>query len=75
MAESAILDWEKEPGNQELLNTIFRGFHTIKEICLPQSDCVKDLPIMWNQCWPGSGTAMINFTAGHGPIWPLNRWT
>lgn len=44
MAESAILDWEQNPGNQELLNTIFRGFHTIKGTsAFVNLDCVKDL--------------------------------
>lgn len=44
MAESAILDWEQNPGNQELLNTVFRGFHTIKGTsAFVNLDCVKDL--------------------------------
>ena len=44
MAESAILNWEQNPGNQELLNTIFRGFHTIKGTsAFVNLDCVKDL--------------------------------
>ena len=44
MAESAILDWEKDPNNQELLNTIFRGFHTIKGTSsFINLDCVKDV--------------------------------
>jgi len=44
MAESAILDWEQNPGNQELLNTIFRGFHTIKGTsAFVNLDCVKDI--------------------------------
>ena len=44
MAESAILDWEKNPDNKELLNTIFRGFHTIKGTsAFLNLDCVKDL--------------------------------
>jgi len=44
MAESAILDWEQNPGNQELLDTIFRGFHTIKGTsAFVNLDCVKDL--------------------------------
>ncbi len=44
MAESAILDWEKDPDNHELLNTIFRGFHTIKGTsAFLNLDCVKDL--------------------------------
>ena len=29
-AESALLEWERDHGNKELLNTIFRAFHTIK---------------------------------------------
>lgn len=44
MAESAILEWEKNPDNKELLNTIFRGFHTIKGTSsFLNLDCVKDL--------------------------------
>ncbi len=44
MAESAILEWEQNPNNQELLNTIFRGFHTIKGTsAFLNLDCVKDL--------------------------------
>jgi len=44
MAESAILEWEKNPNNRELLNTIFRGFHTIKGTSsFINLDCVKDL--------------------------------
>jgi len=44
MAESSMLDWEKDPGNQELLNTIFRAFHTIKGTsAFLNLDCVKDI--------------------------------
>ncbi|MBN1363596.1 MAG: chemotaxis protein CheA [Syntrophaceae bacterium] len=44
MAESAILDWEKNPNNQELLNTIFRGFHTIKGTSsFININCIKDM--------------------------------
>lgn len=44
MAESAMLDLEKDPGNQELLNTIFRAFHTIKGTSsFLNLDCVKDI--------------------------------
>jgi len=43
-AESAILNWEQNPDNQEFLNTIFRGFHTIKGTsAFVNLDCVKDL--------------------------------
>ncbi|MEQ8525971.1 chemotaxis protein CheW [Gracilimonas sp.] len=30
MAESALLDLEEAPNNEELINTVFRAFHTIK---------------------------------------------
>lgn len=30
LAESALLDLEESPGDEELINTIFRAFHTIK---------------------------------------------
>lgn len=44
MAESAILDWEQNPDNQEFLNTIFRGFHTIKGTsAFLNLDCVKNI--------------------------------
>lgn len=44
MAESAILEWEKNPDNRELLNTIFRGFHTIKGTSsFINLDCVKNI--------------------------------
>jgi len=29
-AEASLLEWEKRPDDKELLNTIFRAFHTIK---------------------------------------------
>ncbi|MFA5322866.1 MAG: chemotaxis protein CheA [Smithella sp.] len=44
MSESSILEWEKNPDNHELLNTIFRGFHTIKGTsAFLNLDCIKDL--------------------------------
>ncbi len=44
MAESAMLEWENDPNNRELLNTIFRGFHTIKGTSsFINLDCIKDL--------------------------------
>ena len=30
--EAALLSLEKEPGNGELINEVFRALHTIKEI-------------------------------------------
>ncbi|MBI5804917.1 chemotaxis protein CheA [candidate division TA06 bacterium] len=43
-AESALLEWEKNPGNQELLNTIFRAFHTIKGTAsFVNLDQIKDM--------------------------------
>ena len=75
MAESAILDWEKDPDNQELLNTIFRGFHTIKGTsAFLNLDCVKDLAHHVESMLSGSGTARI-ISPPAMPIWPLNRWT
>ena len=29
-AESALLDLEESPNNDELINTVFRAFHTVK---------------------------------------------
>jgi two-component system chemotaxis sensor kinase CheA len=44
-----------ESRNQELLNTIFRGFHTIKGTsAFVNLDCVKDIAHQWNPCWPKS---------------------
>ena len=43
-AESALLGWEKDPGDQELLNTIFRAFHTIKGTAsFINLDCIMEM--------------------------------
>jgi two-component system chemotaxis sensor kinase CheA len=69
MAESAILDWEKNPGNQELLNTIFRGFHTIKGTsAFLNLDCVKDLAHHVESMLARVRDGQDNFTAGHADL-------
>jgi two-component system chemotaxis sensor kinase CheA len=43
-AESALLGWEKDPDDQELLNTIFRAFHTIKGTAsFINLDCIMEM--------------------------------
>ena len=69
MAESAILDWEKDPNNQELLNTIFRGFHTIKGTsAFLNLDCVKDLAHHVESMLARVRDGQDNFTIGHADL-------
>lgn len=69
MAESAILDWEKDSGNQELLNTIFRGFHTIKGTsAFLNLDCVKDLAHHVESMLVRVRDGQDNFTRGHADL-------
>ncbi len=69
MAESAILDWEKDPDNQELLNTIFRGFHTIKGTsAFLNLDCVKDLAHHVESMLARVRDGQDNFTADHADL-------
>jgi len=69
MAESAILDWEKDSGNQELLNTIFRGFHTIKGTsAFLTLDCVKDLAHHVESMLVRVRDGQDNFTRGHADL-------
>ena len=69
MAESAILDWEKNPDNQELLNTIFRGFHTIKGTSsFLNLDCVKDLAHQAESMLARVRDGQDNFTNGHADL-------
>jgi two-component system chemotaxis sensor kinase CheA len=68
-AESAILDWEKNPENQELLNTIFRSFHTIKGTSSFISlDCVKDVAHQAESMLVKVRDGQEIFTAGHADI-------
>jgi two-component system chemotaxis sensor kinase CheA len=68
-AESAILDWEKDPNNQELLNTIFRGFHTIKGTsAFLNLDCVKDLAHHVESMLVRVRDGEDNFTRGHADL-------
>ena len=69
MAESAILDWEKNPHNKELLNTIFRGFHTIKGTsAFLNLDCVKDLAHHVESMLARVRDGEDNFTTGHANL-------
>ena len=69
MAESAILDWEKNPDNQELLNTIFRGFHTIKGTsAFLNLDCVKDLAHHVESMLARVRDGQDNFTRAHADL-------
>ncbi len=69
MAESAILNWEKDPNNQELLNTIFRSFHTIKGTsAFLNLDCVKDLAHQAESMLVRVRDGQDNFTAGHADL-------
>jgi len=68
-AESAILDLEKDPNNQELLNTIFRGFHTIKGTsAFLNLDCVKDLAHHVESMLVRVRDGQDNFTRGHADL-------
>ena len=69
MAESAILDWEKDPNNQELLNTIFRGFHTIKGTSsFINLDCVKDVAHKAESMLVRVRDGQERFTRGHADL-------
>jgi two-component system, chemotaxis family, sensor kinase CheA len=69
MAESAMLDWEKDPDNHELLNTIFRGFHTIKGTsAFLNLDCVKDLAHQVESMLARVRDGQDNFTIAHADL-------
>jgi two-component system chemotaxis sensor kinase CheA len=69
MAESAMLDWEKDPGNQELLNTIFRAFHTIKGTsAFLNLDCVKDIAHHSESMLALVRDGQDNFTRDHADL-------
>lgn len=69
MAESAILDWEKNPNNKELLNTIFRGFHTIKGTsAFLNLDCVKDMAHHVESMLARVRDGEDTFTTGHANL-------
>jgi len=69
MAESAMLDWEKDPENQELLNTIFRSFHTIKGTsAFLNLDCVKDLAHHVESMLVPVRDGQDNFTRDHADL-------
>jgi two-component system chemotaxis sensor kinase CheA len=69
MAESAILNWEKDPNNQELLNTIFRGFHTIKGTAsFLNLDCVKDLAHQVESMLSRVRDGQDDFTISHADL-------
>jgi two-component system chemotaxis sensor kinase CheA len=69
MAESAILEWEKNPGKPELLNTIFRGFHTIKGTSsFINLDCVKDLAHQVESMLARVRDGQDSFTTSHADL-------
>jgi two-component system chemotaxis sensor kinase CheA len=69
MAESAILDWEKKPDSRELLNTIFRSFHTIKGTSsFLNLDCVKDLAHQAESMLSRVRDGEDNFTTTHADL-------
>jgi len=69
MAESAILEWEKNPGKPELLNTIFRGFHTIKGTSsFINLDCVKDLAHQVESMLARVRDGQDSFTTNHADL-------
>ena len=69
MAESAILEWEQNPDNQELINTIFRGFHTIKGTsAFLNLDCIKDLAHHVESMLSRVRDGEDNFTRGHADL-------
>ena len=71
MAEAAMLDWEKDPNNHELLNTIFRGFHTIKGTsAFLNLDCVKDLAHHVESMLARVRDGQDNFTIDHADLAP-----
>ncbi len=69
MSESAILEWEKNPGKPELLNTIFRGFHTIKGTSsFINLDCVKDLAHQVESMLARVRDGQDSFTTSHADL-------
>jgi len=69
MAESSVLEWEKNPDNQELLNTIFRGFHTIKGTsAFLNLDCIKDLAHQAESILARVRDGKENFTGDHADL-------
>ena len=69
MAESAILEWEQNPDNQELINTIFRGFHTIKGTsAFLNLDCIKDMAHHVESMLSRVRDGEDNFTRGHADL-------
>jgi len=69
MAESAMLEWENNPNNRELLNTIFRGFHTIKGTSsFINLDCIKDLAHQAESMLVRVRDGQENFTREHADL-------
>jgi two-component system, chemotaxis family, sensor kinase CheA len=69
MAESAMLEWENNPNNRELLNTIFRGFHTIKGTSsFINLDCIKDLAHQAESMLVKVRDGQENFTRDHADL-------
>jgi two-component system, chemotaxis family, sensor kinase CheA len=69
MAESAMLEWENDPDNRELLNTIFRGFHTIKGTSsFINLDCIKDVAHQAESMLVRVRDGQEDFTPGHADM-------
>jgi len=68
-AEAAILDWERDPNNQELLHTIFRSFHTMKGTSsFINLGCVKDVAHQAESILVRVRDGQDAFTAAHANI-------
>jgi len=69
VAEAAILDWEKDPNNQELLHTIFRSFHTIKGTSsFIHLGCVKEIAHQAESILVRVRDGQDSFTSEHANI-------
>jgi len=69
MAESAMLEWENDPNNRDLLNTIFRGFHTIKGTSsFINLDCIKDVAHQAESMLVKVRDGQEDFTPGHADM-------
>lgn len=69
MAESAMLEWENNPDNRDLLNTIFRGFHTIKGTSsFINLDCIKDVAHLAESMLVKVRDGQETFTRGHADM-------
>lgn len=69
MAELAVLEWERNPNDRELLNTIFRGFHTIKGTSsFMHIDCIKDISHLAESMLVNVRDGQEHFTRDHASM-------